>query len=113
MLRTALALVIAISGIGWSAPAAAVSSPLEGIGVVWGKDVGDGTMMIGKRTYHVSPRTAIYGRSGEALEMGEVPVAQNLDGGLKGMKGATVRFEAVELRGQLILYSLELIAAAE
>ncbi|MCG8591581.1 MAG: hypothetical protein MJE66_19975 [Proteobacteria bacterium] len=94
---------------GAAGTAGARSNPLEGIGVVFAKNLNRHTVTIGDQVYVVSARTALYGRHGERLSMLAIPVARDADGRLLSMAEATVRYSAVEHQGRLILDQLELI----
>ena len=107
----ALALLAAI-GCLTAAPPARAESTLEGLGVVWSKDVRVRCLTIGRNTYHLTATTTLYGSDRIPLTMHQIPTARDERGSLLDLSRAAVLFNAVEHRGRLYLDSLHVLEPA-
>jgi hypothetical protein len=106
-----LAALMVLGCLAAATPARADSS-LEGLGVVWAKDVRTRTLTIGPNTYHLTSTTTLYGSDWAPLTMHQLPTARDESGWLRDVSQAAVTFNAVEHRGRLYLDSLHLLEPA-
>jgi hypothetical protein len=77
------------------------ASPLRGTEVVWEVDLGDHTVRIGDRRYHVTPHTRVYGPRGERWTIRQIPTARST--ARRGDGGTLADFRASDRDGRLIL----------
>jgi hypothetical protein len=107
-IRNGLAALLIAGFVGFSA-AASASSKLEGVGLVWDKDLEYRTVTIGRNVYHLTDRTALVDRGGERVAFVRLPVARDATGQLTSFTQAAVEFTADERRGRLFLETLRLL----
>ena len=107
-IRNRLTAILIAGFLGFSA-AASASSRLEGVGLVWDKDLEYRTVTIGRNVYHLTARTALVDRGGERVAFVRLPVARDVTGRLESFTQAAVEFTADERRGRLFLETLRLL----
>jgi len=98
---TALGLLLASSG---------MAGELKGFGELDVKDLAASTVVIGSRTYVVTDRSVIRDPKGVRMGLAELPIPHaHEDVNLRPL--VTGRFDAQEVRGRLVLLSLDLVDA--
>jgi len=92
--------------------ASAWAGPLGGYGELEAKDVASATVRISGKSYVVTDKTVMRDREGVATDIEALP-APTLEelAGLTPVIGA--RFEAQEIRGQLVLLTLDVVPALD
>ncbi len=102
----AMAVGIAIAG------SAGADDHTSGEAEVTAKNVRERTVTIGDHTYQVNGRTILTDADGNRIRLKRLPVAA-ADGDEGDGQMAWARFEATEVRGQLVLNRLELMELPE
>jgi len=111
-MRLRIRLAAFFAALGILVSSAGLAGELAGFGELDVKDTSASTVVIGSRTYLVTDQSVIRDAKGVRMELDEVPIPHAYEKvNLRPL--VTGRFDAQEVRGRLVLITLDLVDAPQ